>query len=279
MTQGASSLDPAATSPTVLASGTDDHANVTATEYTAALNLLTKDLRARQVSIPGATSATLHAPLLAHALTRNRVPLLDASTRRRSRPSPPRRRPTGRSTVPSSRACSGRGRPSPASRPGTTRTVPYSAVEAGIIARNDGAGLSANIAAAGDKGFAQWATGLSQAAPTSANWDTLADAGVNVARMYGGRVQTYGFDTLANPATEPRWTQLSGSRLNTLIAALAMRSVSGSCSARTTSRASSSTDSAAALTGMLLAEADPSRRSTSMSAKDRTPRTRWPPAS
>lgn len=223
ITQGASALDPAATSPAALSTGTagtDDHDNVTPTQYVDAYAKFTKDWGPGQVSNPGATSATLHAPALAHCLEFNRVPILDGvnSATIASVTSPAA---TDRAVDGAEYA--GMFWPSvtiPGLTPGTTRTVPPSGTVCGIIARNDGAGLSPNKAAAGDLGYSNWAVGLSQARPTNADWDTLADAGVNVLQIHGGRVQVYGFRTLANPATKPRWTMLTGSRLFLAVASL-----------------------------------------------------------
>lgn len=223
ITQGASNNDPAATSPAALSTGTagtDDHDNITTTQYAAALARFTKDLGPGQVCIPGATSATFHAGIFVHALLNNRVPILDGvdSATIASVTSPAA---TDRATDGAEYA--GMFWPwvtIPGLTPGTTRTVPPSGTVCGIIARNDGAGLSPNKAAAGDLGYSDWAVGLSQARPTDADWDTLADAGVNVLQIHGGRVQVYGFRTLANPTSKPRWTMLTGSRLFLAVASL-----------------------------------------------------------
>lgn len=97
--------------------------------------------------------------------------------------------------------------------------MPYSAVQAGLIARSDGVGNSPNVAAAGANGVARYATGLSQAAWTDTQRDTLNDAGVNVALVKYGAVRTYGYRTLVNPLTDDSWLQFTNARLNMAIAA------------------------------------------------------------
>jgi hypothetical protein len=108
---------------------------------------------------------------------------------------------------------------------GTTRLVPYSAIQAGLEARQAAAGKTANEAAAGehdDAGLARYAIGLSQAAWSDADRELLNDAGVNVARVMFGGVRTYGYRTLVDPLGQRRdWLALSNARLNMQIAALA----------------------------------------------------------
>jgi phage tail sheath protein FI len=101
---------------------------------------------------------------------------------------------------------------------GTTRTVPYSAVVAGIVSRNEGQ-FSPNDPAAGEKGISRFAIGLSQADQTDANRDLLNTAGVDMARILQGSVKTYGWRSLADPAVEPQWLNFGNARLYTAIAA------------------------------------------------------------
>jgi phage tail sheath protein FI len=107
----------------------------------------------------------------------------------------------------------------PGITPGTIRTVPYSAVQAGMIARND-VSYSANVAAAGDRGVSSYAIGLSQPSWTEADRQALNDAGVNVAINRFGGIRTYGYRTLVNKDTDSNWISLGNSRLLMQIAAL-----------------------------------------------------------
>ena len=203
--------DPA-TQSVSLAGGDDDQANITDTEREAAIAAFAKDLGPGQVVYPGATTTTIHQALLEHAEANNRVALLDLADT---------------ATVGTLTTAAGTSRALdqarygaaftpwaivPGTSPSTTRTVPYSAVEAGIIARNDGEGLSPNVAAAGERGISRYATGLSQDAFSDADRETLHDAGVNVARLLNGAVRTYGYRSLVNPLVDTTWLQFNWSR-------------------------------------------------------------------
>lgn len=208
--------DPAVGTFTLI-SGTDDHASATETQWLNALNLFTADYGPGQVAAPGRTTATIHANLLQHAQDKRRTALLDGVD-------------TATATTLTAAAAADRALATarfggmfapwavvPGIAPGTLRTVPYSAVEAGILARNDGAGLSPNTAAAGDKGQANYAVGLSQVAWSDSDREVLNNAGVNVARILYGGVRTYGFRTLIDPNVDRTWLQLTNSRLDMAI--------------------------------------------------------------
>jgi hypothetical protein len=96
---------------------------------------------------------------------------------------------------------------------GVVRDLPYSIVQAGIIARQDRITGNPNRPAAGDRGIAPWITGV-KASWTAAERDTLNTAGVTVARdVYGnGTIRTYGFRTLANPSTQVDYLQAANVR-------------------------------------------------------------------
>ena len=70
--------NPAAVGPLTLTAGTDDRAAITAAHYVAALARFTADLGDGAVAIPGIGS-TVHAGLIAHANTYNRIALLSAA--------------------------------------------------------------------------------------------------------------------------------------------------------------------------------------------------------
>jgi phage tail sheath protein FI len=184
-----------------------------------ALGDFTAEYGPGQVSIPGQTSSTVGLGLLAHAEDRGRTALVDLADSG-----------TASTLVTAADALRTNGRWGAAFAPwatipgiagGTTRTVPYSAIQAGLIARSDAVGNSPNVAVANQLGKARYATGLTQDAWTEAEREDLNDAGVNVARVIGGVVTTYGYRSLANPVTDALWVQYSGSREVAYIAARA----------------------------------------------------------
>jgi hypothetical protein len=211
---------PAIVAATPLTLGDDDHVDATETQWEAALARFTKDLGPGQVSAPGRTTGQAGIDLLAHAAANNRVALLDLADSA-----------SKATLVTAAAALASNGEFGGCFTPwavvpgvvaGTTRTVPYSAVEAGIMARNDTGGESPNQAAAGEHGISQYALGLSQAAFTDSDRSALNDAGVNVARIINGQVRTYGYRSLVNPAAKPNYVQLSVGRLLMAITAQAL---------------------------------------------------------
>lgn len=95
---------------------------------------------------------------------------------------------------------------------GGTRTVPWSVVEAGLIARNDLLTGNPNLAAAGDQGICVYALGIDDQA-SDAEMTTLNGAQVNVARApANGAPRAYGYRTLADLDILPQWFDLGGSR-------------------------------------------------------------------
>lgn len=215
------SADPVAAT-TALASGTDDYSNATETTWANAMALFTKDKGPGQVSAPGRVTATTQTALLAHAAANNRVAVLDTAdsvtvATHTSQAATLRALSTARYG-----ALFGPWAVIPGITPGTTRTVPYSAVQAGLIARTDSAGNNANVAAAGSyqlNGIARYATALSQVAWSDANRETLHDAGVNVALVKYGAVETYGYRTLVNPLVDDTWIDFGNARVAMQISA------------------------------------------------------------
>lgn len=216
--QGASVLDPAVAAASSLAGGSDDTGSITDTHWATALAQFSRDIGPGMVSMPGRTTDQAHLDTLAHAAANNRVAVLDAPDTAVVA--------TLTSSATAARA-GGNGKYGalfapwavvPGIASGTTRTVPYSAVVAGTVSRNEGQ-FSANDPAAGEKGISRYAIGLSQADQTDANRDTLNLAGVNMARILDGQVKTYGWRSLADPAVEPQWLNFGNARLFTAISA------------------------------------------------------------
>jgi phage tail sheath protein FI len=102
---------------------------------------------------------------------------------------------------------------------GTTRTVPPSAIVAGLIARNDGAEVNQNVPSAGDLGISRWAIDLSQTPWSDADRQTLNTSSISVIRDIYNSIRMYGWRTLVDPVTQPSWINFGNSRLHMTIAA------------------------------------------------------------
>jgi hypothetical protein len=209
----------AKTQSITLAGGKDDIAGVSTAQIETALGVLTKDLGPGQVAAPGFTTEAIHKALLTHAAANNRRVLLDdpiATTKSELMShATALRGPNARygcllgswATVPGISL-------------GTTRKVPYSGIQLGLIARSEAEGNNPNKAAAGPRGKSKYATGLVTLF-TDTERGELDDAGVNAAILVRGIVTTYGNVTLVNQTTEPNWKSFSSSRLVMGVAAKA----------------------------------------------------------
>jgi len=185
----------------------------------AALDRLTKDYGPGQVFLSVAGSIEDNAALLAHARVANRVALLstadgDAATLIAA----------GEALQTTADARYGAlFAPSaivPGVVQGTTRTVPYAALEAGIISRNDVA-YNPNQAAAGWWGQSTFALDLA-ARYTDLEYQDLNEASVDMARVIYDGVRTYGYRGLADPTGgQAMWKSFGHARLNMAIVAQA----------------------------------------------------------
>jgi hypothetical protein len=90
-----------------------------------------------------------------------------------------------------------------------TVTIPYSAIEAGIISRVDRAG-NPNAPAAGADGVSRLAVGLSQTY-TDNERQALNELGIDLAKEIYGDVRTYGYRTAAGPE-DRNWLWYGNSR-------------------------------------------------------------------
>jgi len=183
------------------------------------LDIFTADLGPGQVSIPGVVDPTTHQALLTHASTHNRVALLDGPA-------------TGAVSAilgfvtPLQALATARygaffapNAVVPGVAVGTTRQVPYSAVAAGIIARNDAAGLNPNVAAAGARGVSAYSTDLT-ATYIDSDYQALNAGGADMAKEVYGTVETYGYRSLVDPAgPDAAWLNFGNVRLNMAIVA------------------------------------------------------------
>jgi len=184
----------------------------------SALDTLTKDLGPGQVAIADGALAgdpANQAALLAHAAKTNRVALLSVVDGNAAA--------LGASGVALQAQQDGRYgalfAPSavvPGIVAGTTRNVPYTAVEAGIIARNDLA-YTPNQPAAGELGQTLYAIDVN-GRYTDLEYQTLNESGVNMARVIYGGVRTYGYRSCVDEAT-PTWLWFGWARLNMAITA------------------------------------------------------------
>lgn len=223
--------DPKTVAATALAGGKDDRGNVTDEIRAAGIDLFTPDLGCGQVLYPGATTDAMHGSLLDHAEADDRTAILDGADTHTVGTH------TASCAVGRAKESADCGAPFgpwaevPGSVAGTTKLIPYSIIEAGLMARRDadtydsrfGVG-NPNDPAAGtgeDAGVSRVAIGLSQEAWTDVERGTLNDAGFNVARVVNGRVVTYGYRTLADPKTKPLQWKLNNRRLDMAILAQA----------------------------------------------------------
>ncbi len=216
-----------------LAGGDDDRGSITDEDRAACLALFTKDLGPGQVLWPGATTTAMYEALLKHAKAHNRIALLDGADTHTVA--------TLTGAAATLRALGGDlatfgGMFAPwAVVPGTAasteRTIPYSIIQAALIARRDLATVKAELGvgnpnepAAGtheEAGVSRVATRLSQEPWTDAERETLNNAGVNVIREIHSSVVTYGYRTLTNPTTDDLNLRLNNRRIDMAILAAA----------------------------------------------------------
>jgi hypothetical protein len=215
-----SALDPAVVAAVALTGGTDDNTNIVENNWTTAYTLFDKGLGPGQVAAPGHVSQGGQTALLAHADANNRVALVDCIDSG-SKATLKSAAAALQGAVPGNRhaALFAPWAIVPGIVAGTTRIVPWSAIEAGIISRND-AHMSPNVAAAGlANGQSVYAIGLSQPPWIDADRQDLNASSVNVVRALFNGIMAYGFRSLVNPGGDPNWVPFSNSRLHMAIVA------------------------------------------------------------
>jgi phage tail sheath protein FI len=130
---GATSNNPAVLSPAVLSTGNDQRGNITDAERQAAIDSFTSGFGPGQISYPGNTTNTMYSALATHASTHNRAAILDlpdSATKATVK--------AAAATLSSRYAAAFTGWCIiPGVTAGTTRTVPPSALVAGLLGRND----------------------------------------------------------------------------------------------------------------------------------------------
>lgn len=218
---GAEDAVDAKTQTLELEGGKDDVAGVSTSQIKAALDVLTNDLGPGQVAAPGFTSEAIHKALLEHCAATNRRALLDdpVETTKAELLSH-----AGALRGPLARfgALLASWAYVPGVSLGTTRKVPYSGIQMGLIARSEGEGNNPNRAAAGPRGKSKYATGLVKVF-TDVERGELDEGGVIASILVRGVVTTYGNVTLVNQTTEPNWKSFSASRLVMAVAAAASK--------------------------------------------------------
>jgi phage tail sheath protein FI len=214
---GASTNNPTVANLAALSAGNDDLANVTDSQWVAALDNFTADLGPGQVSAPGRTSDTVHVALLDHADSHTRVALLDLID-------------TANTATLTTAVVNGRvGNEQwggafapwiivPGITPGTTRTIPPSALVAGLVARNDPS-LGPNQPSAGSFGVSRFALDLSQNPWSDDDRSNLNTASVNVIIDRLGDIMVYGWRSMVDEISNPAWVDFANSRLYVAIAA------------------------------------------------------------
>lgn len=207
LTYTTGALAPAAA--VTLAGGADDN-TVDATTIAAALDRFVYALGPGQVAVPGLTTTMVQQALFDHVDATRRVCLLDA-------PDSPDPLVVGAAAtalegIPQARyaAMFAPWAIYPGPAVGTTVVVPYSAVQAGLIARLDAATQNPNLAAAGVNGITRAAVGLTQTWSDDQR-QILNEQGVTVAVTKYGTIRTYGARSAAGPQ-ELNWMWFGGAR-------------------------------------------------------------------
>jgi hypothetical protein len=100
----------------------------------------------------------------------------------------------------------------------TQRKVPYSCIQAGLIAQADRFVAPAQPAAGRQYGSSEYATGLTQTY-IATDRTLLSNAGVNIARVIQGVVETYDYVSVASPQVLPAWRSFGSARTAMLIMA------------------------------------------------------------
>ncbi len=205
---------PAPPATATLAGGVTDD-TVDQASVGAALDAFGYQLGPGQALAPGLSTPAVHQALVAHAETHHRVALLDAPN-------------TGSRTE--LEAAVEAIQPTKASRyaglfapwlsyPGSvapaTTIVPYSAVQAGLIARVDAAGNPA-VSAAGDRSVHVGTLALLYEW-SDADHEAMNGQGINLGKLVYGSIETYGYRTAA-AGPETNWMFLGESRVVMAIA-------------------------------------------------------------
>lgn len=195
-----------------LAGGSDDRTNITDTQIQAAVDRFGKDLGPGQIDACGDGRSQMHAILGAHALAFNRMALCDppdTATAATITALGLAIRTLGRDVA---RHCIvlGDWLTVPGATPGTTQSVPPSAIYSGLCARNDALG-NPNVSIAGPASYSRTALGVHYSR-SAADLQAFADAGVIPFIVDGGLVQPYDDITPVDSTVDPEWWEASTNR-------------------------------------------------------------------
>lgn len=192
-----------------LAGGVNDD-DVDSSDVEAALKLFTYGQGFAQVCYPGALDADVHGAILEHCVTNRRPALLDLDDTDV---------PTVAADAAAIHSLDGARYAAalaprlvyPGPAPGTTVLMPYSAVQAGIIAAADRTSGNPNESAAGTLGQSVSASGYTLEFPDDVR-EQLNDLGVTLPLLTtDGRVRTYGSRTA--DVEDPNWRWFPNSRV------------------------------------------------------------------
>lgn len=221
---------PVTLAATALSGGTDNRSSLTLANVSTALSAFHGDLGPGQVFAPNWTNTGLSgisSMLGSHAMAYNRVAICDMDDNESASTLVSDLGAFGTSGVASYCGFWGGNRNIPGVIPGTTRSVPPSAVIAGLCARAD-AGGNPNIAAAGINyalSYATQPTSPLSGAPydtySNADLQTLSAAGINTFQRVNGIANNYGFVTSELASTDAIYWQFNHSRLRMFIIAAA----------------------------------------------------------
>jgi len=205
---------PAAGATLTLAGGVSDDTVSEATVASAG-DAFGYQLGPGQILAPGLSTPAVHQALVEHAASHHRVALLDApntGSQTELEAAIQAIQPTLESRYAGLFApwLSYPGQVSPA-----TTIVPYSAVQAGLIARVDAAGNPA-VSAAGDRSAHNGTLALLYEWSDEAH-EEMNDQGINLGKVVYGAIETYGYRTAA-AGPETNWMFLGESRVVMAIA-------------------------------------------------------------
>jgi hypothetical protein len=225
MTLGADPTLPVAAGPTAFAGGDADLDTISAATLRAALDRMPKGLGTGQVLAPWRTSLASHTEVLEHAAATWRTAYLDAplGSARATLESllvALRALGTGAEGVTRKGGIWGQYATGPGVVPATTRTVPWSVVQAGLTARAERQEGHPNVAPAGPLGVPRWARGVDRYwdETPAGDAEVLFDAGMNVVVKRFGSPRAYSFRSLDDPATS-QWVDLAHDRTANFIQA------------------------------------------------------------
>lgn len=207
------------------AGGDADTANIGIAQVRAALDAVSVDEGPMQVVAPGRSTDAINAELLDYAYDAERTALLeqaDGLAVATSVASAAAMRALGTGADGKARLggmWAGFQATGPSPVAGQTRSVPWTVIVAGLIARLQAQEGHPNVSPFGDYGVPRWATGLTRTF-TEDEAATLVAGGVNVAHTYLGQPRNRTFHTLElDGATD--WLDLAHTRTDRQIHALA----------------------------------------------------------